>query len=202
MNNADWGHGDLKDVIEAAELMKKLDDVDPAKMGITGVSYGGIMSMAAVSFAPGYFQASIPMSGYGDFVHMKGEQELRHVKLMEFEFGTLEEHEDVYRKCSAIYKVADVTTPTFVLHGTGVYPQSSSGKDFALALEREYKTFKYKTYPNETYYVASTPNIRQMLIDMDGFFRIYLDLPPAPSEPGSMMTYATGPGTVPRDMAE
>jgi dipeptidyl aminopeptidase/acylaminoacyl peptidase len=202
LNNADWGHGDLKDVIYAAEEMKKLDDVDPGKMGITGTSYGGIMSMAAVSFAPGYFQASIPMSGYGDFVHMEGEQELRHVKLMEFEFGKLEDNLDVYERCSPIYKVADATTPCFVLHGTGVYPQSSAGKDFALALEREYKTFKYKTYPNETYYVASTPNIRQMLLDMDGFFRLYLDLPPAATEPGTTMSYATGPGTVPRDMAE
>jgi dipeptidyl aminopeptidase/acylaminoacyl peptidase len=202
LNNADWGHGDLKDVIHAAEELKKLDDVDPGKMGITGVSYGGIMSMAAVSFAPGYFQASIPMSGYGDFVHMKAEQELRHIKLLEFEFGPLEENRDVYIKCSPIYKVADVTTPCFVLHGTGVYPQSVAGKDFALALEREYKTFKYKTYPGETYYVASTPNVRQMLLDMDGFFRLYLDLPDAPSEPGAAQVYATGPSTVPRDVAE
>lgn len=202
LNNADWGYGDLQDVIFAAEELKKLDDVDPGKMGVTGTSYGGIMSMAAVSFAPGYFQASIPMSGYGDFVHMKGEQELRHVKLLEYEFGTLEEHEDVYRKCSPLFKVADATTPCFVLHGTGVYPQSAAGKDFALALEREYKTFKYKTYPGETYYVASTPNIRQMLLDMDDFFRLYLDLPPRGAEPGSSTVYATGPSSVPRDMAE
>lgn len=111
LNNADWGHGDLQDVIHGAEVMKKLDDVNPEKMGVTGVSYGGIMGMAAVSFAPGYFQASIPMSGYDDFVHMKAEQELRHVKLLENEFGTLEEHEDVYRKCSAIFNVDKVTTP-------------------------------------------------------------------------------------------
>jgi dipeptidyl aminopeptidase/acylaminoacyl peptidase len=202
LNNADWGHGDLQDVIHAAEMMKGLDDVDPGKMAITGTSYGGIMSMAAVSFAPGYFQAAIPMSGYGDFVHMKGEQELRHVKLLEFEFGRLEDCEDVYRRCSPIYRVADATTPCFVLHGTGVYPQSSAGKDFVLALEREYKTFKYKTYPNETYYVASTPNIRQMLLDMDEFLRIYLDLPPKVAASGASVSMATGPGTVPRDMAE
>ena len=202
LNNADWGHGDLQDVIYAAEELKKLGDVDPGKMGITGTSYGGIMSMAAVSFAPGYFQASIPMSGYGDFVHMKGEQELRHVKLLEFEFGTLEENRDVYLRCSPLYKVADATTPCFVVHGTGVYPQSAAGKDFVLALEREYKIFKYKTYPGETYYVASTPNVRQMLLDMDGFFRLYLDLQGGTSEPGAAPVFATGPSTVPRDMAE
>ncbi len=84
LNNGDWGYGDLQDAIFGADYLKTLDGIDPDKMGITGTSYGGIMSMDAVSFAPGYFQASIPMSGYGDFVHMKAEQELRHVKLLEF----------------------------------------------------------------------------------------------------------------------
>ena len=46
------------------------------------------MSMAAVAFAPpGVFKAAIPCSGYGDFLHMTGEQELRHVKLLEYELG-------------------------------------------------------------------------------------------------------------------
>ena len=83
-----------------------------------------------------------------------------------------------------------------------ILPGSAAGKQFALKLEQEYKTFTYKTYPGETYYVASTPNVRQMLLDMDGFFRLYLDLPGGVSEPGSTMVYATGPSTVPRDVAE
>ena len=88
LNDRDWGHGDLKDVIQGVEYLKTLPDVDPDSFGITGTSYGGIMSMAAVAFAPpGAFKAAIPCSGYGDFLHMVGEQELRHVKLLEHELG-------------------------------------------------------------------------------------------------------------------
>lgn len=65
-----------------------------------------------------------------------------------------------------------------------------------LALEREYKTFKYKTYPAETYYVASTSNVRQMLLDMDTFFRLCLDLPPASGE-AIAADIATGPASIP-----
>jgi dipeptidyl aminopeptidase/acylaminoacyl peptidase len=202
LNNRDWGHGDLQDVIFGAEELKKLDDVDPGKLGITGTSYGGIMSMAAVAFAPGYFQAAIPMSGYGDFLHMREEQELRHIKLLEYEFGPLEGNEDIYRRCSPIFQVAQATTPCFVIHGVGKYPQSAAGKEFALALEREYKTFSYKTYPGETYYVASRPNVRQMLLDMDAFFRLYLDLPGDEWERNASPVFSTGPSSVPRDMAE
>ena len=171
-------------------------------MAITGVSYGGIMSMAAVSFAPGYFQASIPASGYGDFVHMKAEQELRHIKLLEYEFGTLEAHADVYRKCSSILMVHQATTPCFLIHGVGKYPHSAASREFALALEREYKTFAYKTYPGETYYVASPANVRQMLLDMDDFFRTYLDLPARTGESANPAPMAVGPLTIPRDVAE
>ncbi|HEU0115150.1 MAG TPA: alpha/beta fold hydrolase, partial [Thermomicrobiales bacterium] len=163
LNNGDWGHGDLQDVIAGAEALRGLDDVDRDRLAIMGTSYGGIMSMAAVAFAPGVFQAAVPMSGYGDFVHMKAEQELRHIKLLEYEFGTIEENEAVYRRCSPIFNVADATTPCLLIHGTGRYPQSAASREFALALEREYKTFAYRTYPGETYYVAGTANVRQML---------------------------------------
>jgi hypothetical protein len=41
-----------------------------------------------------------------------------------------------------------------------------------------------------------------MLKDMDDFFRLYLDLPPGPSEGTSPPPVATGPLTIPRDVAE
>ena len=87
LNDRDWGGGDLRDVIAGAEYLKTLPEVDPDHLGVTGTSYGGIMSMMAVAFAPGVFQAAIACSGYGDFVHMLGEQELRHIKLLEYEFN-------------------------------------------------------------------------------------------------------------------
>ena len=53
LNDGDWGHDDLKDVIAGVEYLKQLDYVNPDAMGITGTSYGGCMSMSAVCFAPG-----------------------------------------------------------------------------------------------------------------------------------------------------
>ncbi len=175
LNDRDWGHADLRDVIAGAEHLRSLSEVDAKHIGITGTSYGGIMSMDAVAFAPpGDFQAAIPCSGYGDFLHMADEQELRHLKLLEFELGKLPEAEAIYRRCSSIYSLAEATTPCFLIHGEGRYPGSSSSRDFAAVLEANYKPFWYKVYPGETYYVASPANVRQMLIDMRAFFDFYL----------------------------
>ncbi len=181
LNNGDWGHGDLRDAIAGADYLRGLAGVDAAHIGITGTSYGGILSMAAVAFAPaGTFQAAIPRSGYADFVHMHGEQELRHVKLLEYEFGTLDEHPEVYRRCSPLYAAHQAATPCFVIHGEGKYPGSAAAKNFALALEAHYKPFWYKAYPGETYYVLARSNVTQMLRDMRDFFDLYLKDVPHP----------------------
>lgn len=174
LNNREWCHADLDDAVAGAAYLGTLPGVDGEHIGITGGSYGGIISMAAVSFAPGVFQAAIPISGYGDFEHQAEENELRHVKMMAFELGPLPDAVDIYRYCSPIYAVHQAETPCFVVHGEGRYPGSSQSLDYALALEREYKPFWYKTYPGETYYIASPANLRRLWTDMRAFLDMHL----------------------------
>jgi hypothetical protein len=105
---------------------------------------------------------------------MTGEQELRHVKLLEYELGDPERDRDVYLHVSPIYHLANSTTPCFLVQGEGRYPGSTSSIDFGLALEALYKPFWYKAYPGETYYVANPANIKQQLRDMLDFLNLYL----------------------------
>lgn len=177
-NNGCWGRCDLEDVVAGVEFLAQLDYVDGERMGIHGTSYGGIMSMAAASFAPGVFEAAVPHAGYADWIEFyHGENELRHIKLLEYELGELPEHRETWERASAITGVEDVATPLFLVHGEGRYPGSPQSRIFAEALERHYKPFWYKTYPNETYYVRSRENRRQMLQDMLAFFDRFLKGP-------------------------
>lgn len=174
-NNGCWGHCDLEDVIAGGEYLKTLPDVDPERIGITGNSYGGVMTMYAVAFAPGYFRAGIASSGYADWVHFyHGENELRHIKLLEHELGPFATSGDVWRRSSSITDVAKVATPLFMVHGVGRYPGSDQSELFARALENHYKPFRYTTYPNENYYVYGKANRRKMLADMLDFFDQFL----------------------------
>ena len=181
-NNGCWGHCDLKDVLAGVDYLKRQAFVNREKMGIHGVSYGGCMSMSAVAFAPGVFQAAIPESGYGDWVRFhEFNNEMQHNQLLAYEFGPLPDSEAVYRRNSPIYSVAGVTTPTFLIHGEGVtstwrpaeLPVPAS-LDFARALDAHYKSFRYKVYPGETYYITSRENVRVKLGDMLAFFDQYL----------------------------
>ena len=174
-NDKDWGHGDLDDVKAGAEYLKRLNYVNAARVGITGTSYGGCMTMAATAFAPGFFQAAIAAAGYGDWIDFYGEQEYRHVKLLDYEFGPLSPAtEAIYRRSSPYFQIAQIQTPIMLVHGVGRFPNSHASKTFAAELERYYKVFRYETYPNENYYVNNSTNQRRMFLEMLEFFDQYL----------------------------
>ena len=182
-NNGCWGRCDMEDVRAGVDYLKTLPYVNPDKMGITGTSYGGILSMAAVSFTQGLFQATIPISGYGDMSDFHTDvPELQHIQLLNYELGPYPENEDVYYQHSPIHFVQDATTPALILHGRGsTVPWRPGQRDpemaslnFARALDRHYKTFRYKSYSGETYYVYGRQNTKQKLEDMLAFFDQFL----------------------------
>ncbi len=187
-NNKDWGHGDLKDVLAGVDYLKALPYVNAAKMGITGTSYGGFLTPAAVAWAPGVFQAAIAASGYPDRVKFVQEGEVRHIKQLDYEFGPYKGNEAVYRRNSPFFWIKDIRTPMFLLNGEGKFPGSPQMKDFAAEMERQYKPFQYKAYPGENYYVRGAANTRRMLQDMLEFFDRYLQddvaRTPHPSQTG------------------
>jgi len=174
-NNGCWGRCDLVDVTAGVEYLRTLPFVDGTHMGITGTSYGGCMSLAASAFAPGVFQAAVSVSGYGDWIHMIQEQELRHLKLVEYEFGPLATNEAKYRASSPFFSVGDIRTPIMLLHGVGAaLPRSEASRLFADRLEMNYKPFVLKTYPGENYYVRRRENVMQMYTDILAYFDQHL----------------------------
>ena len=153
-------------------------------MAISGTSYGGILSMAAVTFAPDLFQAAIPISGYGDMTKFHTEvPELQHIQLLNYELGPWPENEEVYHRTSPIHFVENVRTPTFLIHGEGRdVPWRPGQRDpemaslnFARALDQQYKIYRYRSYEGESYYVYGRENTEQKLQDMLDFLDRFLD---------------------------
>ncbi len=182
LNNECWGHCDLEDVLAGVDYLKTLPDVDPDRIAVTGTSYGGIMTMAAVAFAPDVFQAAISLSGYGDMTDFHTRvHELQHIKLVEYELGPYPENRDVYLNSSAILRAHQATTPTFVIQGEGIAAdwriregQPQAALDFARKLDQHYKIVRYKAYPGEGYYVYGRDNTIEKLHDMLDFFEEFL----------------------------
>jgi dipeptidyl aminopeptidase/acylaminoacyl peptidase len=63
MDDLNHGDKDLMDCIYGKKYLQTLDYIDTAKIGILGGSYGGYMTMAAMTFYPDEFKASVDIFG-------------------------------------------------------------------------------------------------------------------------------------------
>ncbi len=64
----DPGGGDLEDIVHGAKWLKKQPEIDGTKIGIFGSSYGGYMTLIALTKKPEVFVAGISMVPVVDFV--------------------------------------------------------------------------------------------------------------------------------------
>jgi dipeptidyl aminopeptidase/acylaminoacyl peptidase len=68
MDDRNHGDKDLKDCIMGKEWLQTLDYIDSAKIGILGGSYGGFMTMAAMTAAPDEFQVGVNLFGVTNWI--------------------------------------------------------------------------------------------------------------------------------------
>jgi dipeptidyl aminopeptidase/acylaminoacyl peptidase len=68
LNRMDLGGGDLRDLAEAARYLASLPQVDRARLGVTGISYGGFMTYMALTKQPEIWAAGCAEAGITDWL--------------------------------------------------------------------------------------------------------------------------------------
>jgi dipeptidyl aminopeptidase/acylaminoacyl peptidase len=63
----DLGGGETADVNGGADYLKTLSYVDPDRIGVWGLSYGGFMTLQSIITAPKLFACAIDVAGVGDW---------------------------------------------------------------------------------------------------------------------------------------
>jgi len=117
-NYQDLGGGDLKDEVYARQFLIDTGYVDAKKVGITGGSYGGFMTMMAIGKTPDLWAAGVELFGIIDWYTM-----LQHEDpfLQQYErtlMGDPEKDRTVYEAASPIKYIRDEKAPLLVLQGT------------------------------------------------------------------------------------
>ncbi|MFP2896899.1 S9 family peptidase, partial [Corallococcus sp. 4LFB] len=139
-NRRDFGFGDFRDVMAGLDAVLASAPVDPARQGITGWSYGGFLTMWAVTRTQ-RFQAAVAGAGIANWQSYYGTNYIDTWMLPYFGASVYDEPE-VYTRSSPINGVKQVRTPTLVLHGErDVEVPASQGYEFHKAL----KTLGVKT---------------------------------------------------------
>jgi dipeptidyl aminopeptidase/acylaminoacyl peptidase len=158
-NRFDMGGGDLADVISAAEWLKKTGFVSPQKIAVMGGSYGGYLSMMAVTKAPDLWAAGVPMVPFVNwFTVMENTDPL----LREFvvaNMGDPIKDKSRYQERSPINFVDQIKAPLLLLAG-GNDPRcpKTEAEQVAQAVKKRGGVVEFKVYENEGHGFAKIEN--------------------------------------------
>jgi dipeptidyl aminopeptidase/acylaminoacyl peptidase len=110
-NVRDFGHGDLRDILAGIDAAANAAPIDTARLGLTGGSYGGFMTMWAVTQTD-RFKAAVAAAGISNWLSYYGENGIDAWMLPYFGASVYEDPA-VYAQSSAINFIRNVKTPTF-----------------------------------------------------------------------------------------
>ena len=147
-NRKDFGYGDLQDILAGVDAVECQIPRRSNRVGLTGWSYGGFMTMFAVTQTQ-RFKAAVAGAGISDWKSYYGENSID--QWMTPYFGaSVYDDPAVYSKSSAIDFIKQAHTPTLVVVGDrdGECPAPQS-YEFWHALRDQHVTTQLVIYPNE-----------------------------------------------------
>jgi dipeptidyl aminopeptidase/acylaminoacyl peptidase len=114
-NVKDFGYGDFKDIMAGVDEALKVAPIDPNRLGITGWSYGGFMTMWAVT-QTNRFKAGMAGAGLANWQSYYGEN-LIDQWMIPFFGKSVYDDPEIYAKSSPINFIKKAKTPTLILVG-------------------------------------------------------------------------------------
>ncbi len=111
---ADWGNKDFQDVMAAVDHVVAKGYADPAKLGVGGWSYGGILTNYVITKTD-RFAAAISGASETNYVACYGTDHYQ--RDWEQELGLPWENRELYLKLSPLTYVEKIVTPTLILCG-------------------------------------------------------------------------------------
>lgn len=108
----------VKDYSAARDYLVAQGLADPARIVVTGASYGGYMVLACLTENPDKWAAGVCTVGIANFVtFLENTSPYRRAR-REAEYGSLERDRALLESISPIHKVDRITAPLMIVHGT------------------------------------------------------------------------------------
>jgi dipeptidyl aminopeptidase/acylaminoacyl peptidase len=149
-NYKDLGGGDLQDEVYAAKFLEATGYVNPKKIGITGGSYGGFMTLMAIGKTPDVWAAAVQLFGIINWMTMLQHSDPMLQQYEQSLLGDPVKDRAVYDAASPITYIHHVKAPVLVLQGGNDprVPQEEAEQVVEL-LKKDGKVVDAHYYPNE-----------------------------------------------------
>jgi acylaminoacyl-peptidase len=172
-NVQDFGGGDLRDDLAGVDAAIKKYPIDPNRLGVTGWSYGGFMTMWTVT-QTNRFRAAVAGAGIANWQSYYG-QNLIDQWMIPFFGASVYDDPAVYEKCSPIRFIKNVKTPTLVIVGErDAECPASQSYEFWHALKTLGVPTKLIIYPGEGHMFIEPKHQADRLEETVGWFDKYL----------------------------
>ena len=147
-NVKDFGRGDFRDILGGVDAAIKSGNIDNDRVGVWGWSYGGYMTMWAVTQTT-RFRAAVAGAGIVNWESYYGQNSIDQW-MIPFFGASVYDDPWIYRRSSPIAFIKNVKTPTLILVGDrdGEVPAPQSF-EFHHALKTLGVKTKLVVYPNE-----------------------------------------------------
>jgi len=158
-NLFDMGGGDLEDVLAGVDWIKQTGHLDPKKIAVMGGSYGGYLTMMAVTKAPDVWAAGVPIVPFVNwFTEIQNEDpELQQNDLATM--GDVVKNKALYEDRSPINFIDQVKAPLLLLAG-GHDPRcpKTETQQVVDAIKKRGGSAEAKVYDNEGHGFARVEN--------------------------------------------
>ncbi|MEW5764104.1 MAG: DPP IV N-terminal domain-containing protein [Acidobacteriota bacterium] len=159
------GRIELEDQLAGVAYLRSLPFVDPERIGIWGWSYGGFMTLYALTHAPsGTFRAGVAVAPVSDWAAYDSCYTERYL-------GLPAENPEGYRESSPVYAAAALSGRLLMMHGLSddnVHFQNSVR--MAEALLKEGRPFETAYYPGQNHGIRERTHRRDLFERMLAFF--------------------------------
>lgn len=149
----------VKDLAFAVEWLKTKGGADPKKIAVMGGSYGGYMTLAAITLYPDLWAAAVDTVGISNWESFLKNTSGYRRRQREVEYGRLDRDIDFLRSISPIGKVDRIKCPLFVIQGKNdprvPYTESEQIVD---AVKKRGGIVQYKLFDDEGHGVSKLKN--------------------------------------------
>jgi dipeptidyl aminopeptidase/acylaminoacyl peptidase len=168
-NVKDFGYGDFRDILTGVDEVVKTLPIDNHRVGITGWSYGGYMTMWAVT-QTNRFRAAVAGAGIVNWQSYYGENDIDEW-MIPFFGASVYDDPAVYARSAPVTFIKNAKTPTLVLVGErdGECPAPQS-REFWHALKTLGVDTQLVIYPGEGHSFLEPEHRRDVMNRLLGWF--------------------------------